>query len=142
MHVAMISGEYPPRWGGMGSTVYHLSSRLADMGHKISVITRKSRGEPPQLDNVEIIEVPWLKVPLEFTRSYGRSALKTLIRLHSEHPVDVVHLHCPMVSWNDSQFDTRITEIESLKGKRIKKINTFLAVFAKKNRFFFLESIN
>ena len=65
--------------GGMGSTVYHLSSRLADMGHKISVITRKSRGEPPQLDNVEIIEVPWLKVPLEFTRSYGRSALKALI---------------------------------------------------------------
>ena len=111
MHVAMISGEYPPRWGGMGSTVYHLSSRLADMGHKISVITRKSRGEPPQLDNVEIIEVPWLKVPLEFTRSYGRSALKALIRLHSEHPVDVVHLHCPMVSWNDSQFDRCTSEV-------------------------------
>jgi len=98
MHVAMISGEYPPRWGGMGSTVYHLSSRLADMGHKISVITRKSKGESPQLDNVEVIEVPWLKAPMEFTRSYGRYALKALIRLHSENPVDVVHLHCPMVS--------------------------------------------
>ncbi|GIS48286.1 MAG: hypothetical protein Ct9H90mP21_1930 [Methanobacteriota archaeon] len=48
----------------MGSTVYHLSSRLADMGHKISVITRKSRGEPPQLDNVEIIEVSMVEGPI------------------------------------------------------------------------------
>ena len=111
MHVAMISGEYPPRWGGMGSTVYHLSSRLADMGHKISVITRKSRGKPPQLEGVEIIEVPWLKIPLEFTRSYGRSALKALVRLHSESPVDVVHLHCPMVSWDNSQFDRCISKV-------------------------------
>jgi mannosyltransferase len=81
------------------------------MGHKITVITRKSTGEPPQLENVEIIEVPWLKLPLEFTRSYGRSALKALIRLHSENPVDVVHLHCPMVSWNDSQFDRCISDV-------------------------------
>ena len=113
MHVAMISGEYPPRWGGMGSTVYHLSSRLADMGHKISVITRKSRGEPPSLNNVEIIQVPWLKVPLEFTRSYGKSALKALVRLHSENPVDVVHLHCPMVSWNDTPLEVELPNIRA-----------------------------
>jgi len=105
MHIAMISGEYPPRWGGMGSTVYHLSSRLAEMGHRISVITRKSSGEPPVLDGVSIIEVPWAKIPLEFTRSYGRAALKALVRLHTEDRVDVVHLHCPMVSWDDKQFD-------------------------------------
>ena len=95
----------------MGSTVYHLSSKLAEMGHRISVITRKSNGESPHLDNVEVIEVPWLKIPMEFTRSYGRYALKALIRLHSENPVDVVHLHCPMVSWNDSQFDRCISEV-------------------------------
>ena len=63
------------------------------------------------MDNVEVIEVPWLKVPMEFTRSYGRYALKALIRLHSENPVDVVHLHCPMVSWNDPQFDRCISEV-------------------------------
>ena len=32
MHVAMLSAEYPPRWGGMGSTVYHLSAALAENG--------------------------------------------------------------------------------------------------------------
>ena len=25
MHIAMLSAEFPPRWGGMGSTVFHLS---------------------------------------------------------------------------------------------------------------------
>ena len=101
----MISGEYPPRWGGMGSTVFHLSSKLADMGHRITVITRSSKGSPPDLEGVRVIQVPWLKVPLEFTRSYGRAALRELIRLHSDDRVDVVHLHCPMVSWDEKQFD-------------------------------------
>jgi len=101
----MISGEYPPRWGGMGSTVFHLSSKLADMGHRITVITRSSKGSPPDLEGVRVIQVPWLKVPLEFTRSYGRAALRKLIRLHSDDRVDVVHLHCPMVSWDEKQFD-------------------------------------
>ena len=101
----MISGEYPPRWGGMGSTVFHLSSKLADMGHRITVITRRSKGSPPDLEGVQVIQVPWLKVPLEFTRSYGRAALRELIRLHSDDRVDVVHLHCPMVSWDEKQFD-------------------------------------
>ena len=105
MHIAMISGEYPPRWGGMGSTVYHLSSKLAAMGHRISVITRKSRENSPILEGVSIIEVPWIKIPLEFTRSYGKKALKALVRLHADEPVDVVHLHCPMVSWSSKQLD-------------------------------------
>ena len=41
MHIAMLSGEYPPRWGGMGSVVFHLASHLAERGHRITVITRK-----------------------------------------------------------------------------------------------------
>ena len=111
MHIAMISGEYPPRWGGMGSTVFHLSSKLAAMGHTISVITRSSKGDPPHLEGVRVIQVPWLKVPLEFTRSYGKSALRELTRLHADQPVDVVHLHCPMASWSNKQFERCRREI-------------------------------
>ena len=111
MHIAMISGEYPPRWGGMGSTVFHLSSKLAAMGHTISVITRSSKGTPPHLEGVRVIQVPWLKFPLEFTRSYGKAALRELTRLHADQPVDVVHLHCPMASWSNKQFDRCRREI-------------------------------
>ena len=38
MHIAMLSAEYPPRWGGMGSTVFHLSSALASRGHQVTII--------------------------------------------------------------------------------------------------------
>ncbi len=89
----------------MGSTVYHLSSHLAERGHKVSVITRKSRGQPPTVDGVRIIQVPWMKIPMAFTRSFGRSAMRALLKANEEEKIDVVHLHCPMVSWNDSQFD-------------------------------------
>jgi len=89
----------------MGSTVFHLSSKLAEMGHRVSVITRRSRGLAPIVDGVRVIQVPWTKIPMSFTRSYGRSALRALVKAHEENKVDVVHLHCPMVSWDDSQFD-------------------------------------
>jgi len=105
MHVAMLSAEYPPRWGGMGSTVYHLSSALAEMGHKISIITRKGMNKPPKIDGVEVFTVPWKKIPMEFTRSYGRYALKALEKINSSNPIDVVHLHCPMISWDEKQFE-------------------------------------
>ncbi len=105
MHVCMLTGEYPPRWGGMGSTVYSLSSALSSLGHRVSVITRKSSGSPPLLDGVRVIQVPWLPIPMEFTRSFGRHSLKALEKLHSEDPVDVVHLHCPMISWDERQLE-------------------------------------
>ena len=45
-----------------------------------------------------------LYAPMAFTKSYGKYALSDLKKLHSQDPVDVVHLHCPMISWTESQF--------------------------------------
>ena len=105
MHIAMLSGEYPPRWGGMGSTVFHLSAALVARGHRVTVITRNGGGRStPEQDGVQVREVRWAKIPMAFTRSYGKYALNDLLRLHSEDPVDVVHLHCPMISWDARQF--------------------------------------
>tara|TARA_B110000881_G_scaffold32089_1_gene24485 strand:- start:1160 stop:2368 length:1209 start_codon:yes stop_codon:yes gene_type:complete len=112
MHIAMLSAEYPPRWGGMGSTVFHLSSALVSRGHKVTVITRNGGGtDIPTIDGIEVISVGWMKLPMEFTRSYGRSALRALKKLNQSKPVDVVHLHCPMISWNKNQFDDCKTNI-------------------------------
>ena len=105
MHIAMLSAEYPPRWGGMGSTVYHLSAALAARGHRITVITRSGGGTAPRIDGVEVLSVGWAPIPMAFTRSYGRSAMRALKRLHASDPVDVVHLHCPMISWSVKQFE-------------------------------------
>ena len=59
MHIVMVSGEYPPRWGGMGSVVYHLASHMAQRGHKVTVITRKHKQMPPTQTGVEVIPVRW-----------------------------------------------------------------------------------
>ena len=104
MHIAMLSAEFPPRWGGMGSTVFHLSASLVKRGHKVTVITRSGAGKPPSQEGVEVLEVGWAKIPMEFTRSYGRRAISELERLNERHPVDIVHLHCPMISLSESQF--------------------------------------
>ena len=105
MHIAMLSAEYPPRWGGMGSTVFHLSSALASRGHNVTIITRNGGGKNiPSMPGVEVISVGWLRIPMEFTRSYGRTALRALKKLNKSNPVDVVHLHCPMISWTEKQF--------------------------------------
>ena len=105
MHIAMLSAEYPPRWGGMGSTVFHLSSALVSLGHRITIITRNGgSGDPPPIDGVTVRKVKWARIPMGFTRSYGKYALNELRRLHSIDPVDVVHLHCPMISWTKKQF--------------------------------------
>ena len=104
LHIAMLSAEYPPRWGGMGSTVYHLSAALVELGHRITVITRDGGGKALEQQGVNIREVKWLYAPMAFTKSYGKYALADLKKLHSEDPVDVVHLHCPMISWTESQF--------------------------------------
>tara|TARA_B100000579_G_scaffold394144_1_gene371283 strand:- start:415 stop:1650 length:1236 start_codon:yes stop_codon:yes gene_type:complete len=112
MHIAMLSGEYPPRWGGMGSTVFHLSAALVARGHRVTVITRNGGGgAPPRQDGVNVRIVNWAKIPMAFTRSYGKYALNDLVRLHSEDPVDIVHLHCPMISWNARQFKTCISKV-------------------------------
>lgn len=104
MHIAMLSAEFPPRWGGMGSTVFHLSAALVKRGHKVTVITRSGAGESPFQESVRVLEVGWAKIPMEFTRSFGRRAILELERLNDRDPVDIVHLHCPMISWSQSQF--------------------------------------
>ena len=104
LHIAMLSAEYPPRWGGMGSTVYHLSAALVELGHRITVITRDGGGKALEQQGVNIREVKWLYAPMAFTKSYGKYALSDLKKLHSQDPIDVVHLHCPMISWTESQF--------------------------------------
>ena len=78
MHIAMLSAEFPPGWGGMGSTVFHLAASLVKRGHKVTVITRSGAGKPPSQEGVEVLEVGWAKIPMEFTRSYGRRAISEL----------------------------------------------------------------
>ena len=100
----MVSGEYPPRWGGIGSVVFHLAGHLAARGHRVSIITRTHKDSAPPQQGVSVIEVPWLKAPMAFTRSYGKHALLALKHLHSREPVDAIHIHLPLASFTRKEF--------------------------------------
>ena len=104
MHIAMIAGEYPPRWGGIGSVVFHLAGHLASFGHEVTIITRSHNGIAPAQSGVSIVEVPWLKLPMKFTRSYAKNALKVLKRLHQAEPFDGIHVHLPLASFTSKEF--------------------------------------
>ena len=69
MHIAMLSAEYPPRWGGMGSTVFHLSSALVSRGHQVTVITRNGGGNNiPSMDGIDVITVSYTHLTLPTNR--------------------------------------------------------------------------
>ena len=68
------------------------------------MITRSGGGTAPRVEGVEVVSVGWAPLPMAFTRSYGRSAMRALRQLHARDKVDVVHLHCPMISWSAKQL--------------------------------------
>ena len=110
MHIAMLSGEYPPRWGGMGSTVFHLAGALVKLGHRVTVITRRDKTvernpkKIPQQKGVSVLSVKWAPLPMAFTVSYGKWALRELMRIHKKDPFHAVHVHAPMISWKEKQY--------------------------------------
>ena len=104
MHIVMISAEYPPRWGGMGSTVYHLSRHLVQSGHHVSIITRSNKKRPI-----------WRSMVFTFMKYHGQKSRcispdrsptihSSLKSIANERPIDIIHLHLPMVSLSENQM--------------------------------------
>lgn len=84
--------------------VYHLAGHLAQRGHDVTIITRTHQQPTPQQEGVKVIHVPWRKLPMAFTRSYGKHALAALRRLNMVKSVDVVHTLLPLVSWKEKEI--------------------------------------
>ena len=104
MHIAIVSGEYPPRWGGIGSVVFHLAGHFVELGHDVSIITRNHHDKVPTQEGVNVIPVRWAKLPMAFTRSYGKNALKALKKLHAKNQMDLMNAPLPLVSWKRKEF--------------------------------------
>ncbi len=97
MRIAVITSEFPPRWGGVGSVAFGQVLSLAARGHDIDVITRQRAPGmrfPELPPNVRMHEVRMLKLPMSFTTSFARNAVRCLLRLGRQF--DVVHSHCNM----------------------------------------------
>ncbi len=57
MHIAMVTGEYPPTEGGVGAYTHQLAIALVGAGHRVSVLTTPPPGAPPTRADEEGITV-------------------------------------------------------------------------------------
>jgi glycosyltransferase involved in cell wall biosynthesis len=97
LRVGVITSQFPPRWGGVGNGIHRQVLALAARGHEVDVVTRRrDRGMefPPLPENVHMHEVGMLKLPMLFTTSFARHAVKRLLGLGKGF--DVVHSHSNM----------------------------------------------
>ena len=110
----MVSGEYPPRWGGMGSVVYHLAGHMAQRGHKVTVITRKHKQMPPTQTGVEVIPVRWSPIPMSFTNPLADMQSRHSINSNDVDPLTLLVYISHLFPGHASSFDTlRKTSLQS-----------------------------
>lgn len=80
MKLAVLSSEYPPfHWGGAGTGAYYLVHSLADRGHDIVLYTRRHGLSPVERHRrVDVRMVPWTRLPMYFSLSFGRNAARAV----------------------------------------------------------------
>jgi len=120
MNILMISVDYPPVPGGISAHVYELSKALEAAGNKISVITRKRRGEPAvPTENIDIYSVPLIISTLIYGLQIRRFVRKLLPRIQP----DIIHIHgmLPLEWYNITHIPLAYTNHTSGYLKRIRK---------------------
>ncbi len=106
MRIAHITSQFPPLWGGVGNSVHGQVEELASRGHQVHVITRRlSPGAevPPLHENVTVHHVPMLRLPMAFTTSFAKHAVRKLLELGNDF--DLVHNHSNMSLLQRRHYD-------------------------------------
>jgi len=98
--IAVLSSEFPPKWGGVGNGVFFLVGSLADEFHyQMDVVTRDMgpsmrEARPPLPKGIDVHEVPFTKLPMYFATSFGKNAVEWMIR--GGLVWDLCHVHSNM----------------------------------------------
>jgi len=97
MHICMITREFPPTEGGIGSYVYNLSKELIKKGHQATVITRGSSRQIRKtvVDRIDVFEVPFIPVYPFHLLIHGVFVDRVLKSM--EPKPTLIHLHTPLV---------------------------------------------
>ncbi|MDZ7779702.1 MAG: glycosyltransferase family 4 protein [Gemmatimonadota bacterium] len=80
MNILMHSVYFPPEVGGLESHVFHLCKGLAARGHRVDVVTSKSRPELPERENVANVHVWRTPLPARNTPGWALHALGSMPR--------------------------------------------------------------
>jgi glycosyltransferase involved in cell wall biosynthesis len=106
LRIAHITSQFPPLWGGVGNSVHGQVEELAARGHEVHVITRRIPPDakvPPMDGNITVHHVPMLRLPMAFTTSFAKHAVKKLLELGNDF--DLVHHHSNMALLQKRHYD-------------------------------------
>ncbi len=94
VRLAVVSSEFPPKWGGVGNYTYHLVEAISPrLTGRIEVLARSHSGPPVALQpNVALERLPFLPLPMVFALSFGRSATERLVARPPDQRPDLVHV--------------------------------------------------
>jgi glycosyltransferase involved in cell wall biosynthesis len=95
MNICIVfSTPWPPE-EGIGNYVYNLSMKLAEKGHKVTVITRgSSKTERKIINDVEVIKAPFFPAYPFHVQLHGIFVNKIFSSM--EPSFDIVHIHTPL----------------------------------------------
>lgn len=116
MKIGMICGEFPPITGGVAAYVYNISEKLAQRGHKVTVITRGSWGKTyhTMVGNVDVYRVRFIPSYPFHLQPHGFFIKQLLNSLESSF--DILHLHSPLMPFIRTSLPIVATEHGTVKG--------------------------
>ena len=92
MKILAVSLDYPPTVGGISAHVFELYQAMRQLGHEVTILTKKHAdcANPTQMvDGVRVLPLP----PRFFGPTYGRAIDRAIDRAVQETQADIVHLH-------------------------------------------------
>lgn len=134
----MITSEFPPKWGGVGNYSFFNANILAQKGHEVTIFTRKQKEVfKDHHENLKIVHVKWLKVPIFFTTSMAKHAMNA-IKNH-ENEFDLLHVQSNMALLQKYHYNMlKIPIVSTLHGTWVGERSTVYY----KNMSLSLETIN
>jgi glycosyltransferase involved in cell wall biosynthesis len=92
MKAAMLSAEFPPKWGGVGmGAYYHAMVLTKEYKVHYDILTRKLKEPFPKMPGRTVMHsVPFTKLPMYFATSFGRNAVKRMEELDKRW--DICHV--------------------------------------------------
>lgn len=121
MKILMLSADFLPNIGGIASHVYELSKALQKQGHKVWVITDRSRfggKRYEEIDGIKIYRTHFRRVKLIGTILYYLAIWFRMARLIKEEGIDILHIHSLDPDAVSGRFVRNIPKVETEHSSR------------------------
>jgi len=134
----MITSEFPPKWGGVGNYSFFHANIMAKKGHEVHIYTRdQAKKFTDHHKNLKIHYVPWMKIPVFFTTSFGKHAVEAFLK--NEKEFDILQVQSNMALLKLKHYDMiKIPIVSTLHGTWVGERSTVYYRNLSTN----LESIN